>query len=70
MTQLPASPHVVVRSEAEPARPDIFVMLGHTGANLLKVDILTVEQHIAQYPLIVVEIMVLHHHKLTSDQIR
>jgi hypothetical protein len=43
-------------------------MPGRTGADLFKVNVLTVEQHLAQYPLIAVQI-VFHHHNLTSNQI-
>ena len=34
-----------------------FVMPGHAGADLFKIDVIAVEQHLAQYPLITVEIM-------------
>jgi len=41
----------------------------HTSADLLKVVAIAIDQHFAQYPLMAIQIVVLHHHKLCGNQI-
>jgi hypothetical protein len=45
------------------------VMPGHARADLFKINVLAVEQHLAQYPLITVQIMVFDRNDLTGDQV-
>ena len=44
-------------------------MPGYAGADLFKIDVLAVDQYLAQYSLIAVEIMVFDRNDLTGDQI-
>jgi hypothetical protein len=44
-------------------------MPGYAGADLFKINVLTVEQHLTRYPLIAVKIMVFDRNDLTGDQI-
>jgi hypothetical protein len=46
-----------------------LVMPSHARADLFKIYVLAVEQYLAQYPLIAVEIMVFDHDNLTGNQV-
>jgi hypothetical protein len=51
--------------------PLIFlVMPGHVGLDLVQVHVLAVQQHLTEYALISIVVVVIHYDRLAGDQIR